>query len=1416
MRFFYYVLIIILALKLNIGVLFAKSGTENIDYYSKVELEYQKGNYIEALDISEKYLKEIENLVGKKHFIYARLAFQNAKINDALGDLSNYKKKLSEARKSLQLSDKKDVKSHAEALLSGADCFIDFGDYANAHNLLLDSKLLSEAKYSATEEHYIDKVKLKYAEVLLSEGFINKALPLVNKSLDYRNKRDVRKDIVKNEKTGVESKVVLSSEERLNRKRDIADAINLLIRIYIANGKLAQADSLVEATTEWVDAVLSKKDITYIKYMMLDGQLLELAEDTELAADVYDKAMKSYKKIKTLKSNKPNKTILDIFEKQVAATRFDNPDRASSLTKKMKNQIISAYGEENQYISKIYLTEVIELMLEQNYASADTMLRKLLQNKKIYPIDNLIKAKALDLLLDIQVELNKFKEAENTLQQIVSIKRKYYSPNAPALHLNYLDLANFKVVYSNQFKEVDTLFTNGLKVIEEEVPPSYPSYFTYHYKYAKYLYYSDRLQEAEKYLSIVADNVRLEFGKNSKEFCEALCQLSNAQTDNGNYAGAIGNLELASEALNNAPQKSEADRVGLIEQYVHYYTTIGDFEEVQAQAKKAGRIINKKDKFQLEYSGAIEKNIELKINQGYYQEAEEEVTALLENYTNALGKDNKKLASCLDLASRIEEVFGHFSKGEEYAQKSAEITRLNFGDSSLVHMQSLNHLVQIYIATHEYELAEKIANQIVNIYRKKLEKKHILLAQGLNTLAHIKVIRNKTSPVTENYFKEALQIIESTLSKAHPKYAEVLTNYAQLKIDFKDFQSAEKLLNEAHQVYLNKFGEGNIHSIHSFFVLGNLHSYRRNFDAAKKEFLKARTLTNKVFGKEHPMYVNALSKEIQMEYALGNIKQAAKDFEEVANINLAFISNYFEGLTERDKNIQNARIKSDFEFFYNIVAKLGKEDPSLVAKAYNYVLASKSMLLNSNIKTKTRIYESKDTVLIKKYQDWVRKKETISSSLLISISQRQKDSINIEQLQKEIHQLEKEIVTKSQTFEHHLAKNIQINWHQVKDSLKANDVALEMLRCRHFTYKFSDSIFYLSLVISPQNKNAPEMIVLPNGNQMEKKYFSYYKNCVRFDLQDVYSKKIFWEPLKNVIGEGKKIYFSPDGVYHLINLEGIPSGKIGQNVIDEETIVLVANTKDIAHKAKKIKASKNDKNKIELIGNPQFYISEIKNSKQRRVVSSLPGSETEVKEIGTILNKKGIQTDVLLSANASEQNIKSMVDPQIFHIATHGFFLANPSSIDANRLFLNDQQEKHSPLLRAGLLLTNGGKLFDTKNIYKFNSEDGILTANEAMNLHLDHTDLVVLSACETAAGEVSTGEGVYGLQRSFMVAGAKSVIISLFKVSDSITEELMASFYKKWIESGDKRAAFIAAKKEIREKYNQANYWANFIMMGL
>jgi CHAT domain-containing protein len=216
-------------------------------------------------------------------------------------------------------------------------------------------------------------------------------------------------------------------------------------------------------------------------------------------------------------------------------------------------------------------------------------------------------------------------------------------------------------------------------------------------------------------------------------------------------------------------------------------------------------------------------------------------------------------------------------------------------------------------------------------------------------------------------------------------------------------------------------------------------------------------------------------------------------------------------------------------------------------------------------------------------------------------------------------------------------------------------------------------------------------------------------------------------------------------------------------------------------------------------------------------LAELPGTEKEVVDVQRALEASQWNVETLLRAKALEEKVKAGHNLTLLHIATHGFFLA-PRDEHAKQVYSNDLRDvENSSMLRSGLLLGGAEKnlIAMLSGQAKSPGDDGILTAYEVMNLNLDAVDLVVLSACETGKGDVKNGEGVYGLQRAFMLAGARHVVMSLWKVDDAATQQLMAEFYGQWLSGKDKISAFHDAEINMKQKFAHPYYWGAFTMMG-
>ncbi len=302
-----------------------------------------------------------------------------------------------------------------------------------------------------------------------------------------------------------------------------------------------------------------------------------------------------------------------------------------------------------------------------------------------------------------------------------------------------------------------------------------------------------------------------------------------------------------------------------------------------------------------------------------------------------------------------------------------------------------------------------------------------------------------------------------------------------------------------------------------------------------------------------------------------------------------------------------------------------------------------------------------------------------------------------------------------------------------------------------------------------------------------------------------------WNPIAAVLGQIRRIFVSPDGELARLPWSVLPTPN--GYLIDHFDISYVSSTSDFMATAI---TSPQSPDRPLVIADPDFNFG-TPDRYDCLPFQRLWSTRLEGKEVSKLLHV----TPLLDSASVKAEMTRHMPNgsaPSIIHLATHGFFL--PDCRDQAPLWSAEGwhrlagQHFTNPLLQSGLAFA-GVNTWLRRLEPPSNAEDGLLTAEDVARLDLLETELVVLSACETGLGEIQNGEGVFGLGRSFVLAGAKTLVMSLWKVPDRATQELMVGFYERLIRGEGRAEALRQAQLELKKGYRHPRNWGAFICQG-
>jgi CHAT domain-containing protein len=770
---------------------------------------------------------------------------------------------------------------------------------------------------------------------------------------------------------------------------------------------------------------------------------------------------------------------------------------------------------------------------------------------------------------------------------------------------------------------------------------------------------------------------------------------------------------------------------------------------------------------------------------GNYTKALELNLETVEKKFLILGDRNPDYLKSLEDLGNVYSNLGDDPRALEIHLKVVEIKNEVFGENHQDYLSSLFNLASTYSKLGKYEISLDINKNVFNSLKDSLGEQHPFLLAVLNNLAY--------NYSKLGFFDKSLELNEQILKirkelygEYHPDY---ITSLANLSLDFFNLKQSQNSLRISNKV---------------------------------------KDLSKEVFGQYHPKYLLSLGNLAGSEFDNLEFEFAINHYLEMLSKSKEKTIMFFHTMNEQQREVfwKQNQFSGSFDFFPMFLQSAQQFDSERVGNAYDFSLFTKGLLLNTTLDFNRLFEENGTSEAIEKYEDFKRLKLQIQRINDKPLAGR---NLNVDSLESLALVLETDLVKLSKEYGDY-TRNLKITWEEVQSNLGEKDVAIEFLEYPTLT----DTVKYAALVLRRGWEN-PKFVPLFRKDQIDGIFKQGPNQIYSYDSIGKELKKLVWDPLEELIALGDKVHFSAAGIFHQLAIENLSYDE-STTLGDRYQMYRLSSTKELAFNKPKSKNQnvalyggiKYDLCLEQMIASSEKYERKDsflavrgiqQDSLNRKGKEYLPGTLAEVNEIGKILKEKQYQVTEFIGESGSEESLKDLSGKRtgIIHIATHGFFL--PVEQSKRNPFIqkrfddrNDKAGNINPMLRSGLLLAGGNRAWQGDSIPDM-IEDGVLTAKEISNLDLRETDLVVLSACETGLGDVSS-EGVFGLQRAFKQAGVQTIIMSLWNVKDEATKYLMTNFYSYLTQGASKREAFIQARNKCREMYQDPESWAAFIML--
>jgi tetratricopeptide (TPR) repeat protein len=815
-----------------------------------------------------------------------------------------------------------------------------------------------------------------------------------------------------------------------------------------------------------------------------------------------------------------------------------------------------------------------------------------------------------------------------------------------------------------------------------------------------------------------------------------------------------------------------------------------------------------------------------------YAKAEPILQRALKIREKALGSEERPTADSLENLAALYENMGDYTKAEPLYQRALKIFEKKLGPEHPDTATSLNDLALLYDDMGDYAKAEPLYQRSLKIDEKALGPEHPGLAIDLNNLAELYREMGDYAKA-EPLYQRSLGILEKALGPDHPDTATSVSNLALLYDRMGDYTKAERLDQRALKIREKALGPEHARTADSLNNLALIYRKTGNYAKGEPLYERALAIKEKMLGPEHPRTALSLNNLARLWTDMGEYAKALPLYQRSLKIrekvlgpehpdSVVSLNNLAElyyligdgkeafGLATRTRKAQEKNLSNILSFTseeqrlafqkttkpYDLPATLGSA-PELA----EIVLRQKGVVLDSLLEDRL-VAEASGDPKQRENIDALRSAKQRLNKLQLEIPKdlseqaQERRAAEKEKLSSEVEQLEGGLARQVAGLGK-ARRALSVTVAQVQSALPQQAALIELLRYSHYLGKDKHEPRYGAVVIAASSE--PRWIPLGNAAEIEKNVGLYQKS-VRGKTDEATLSSVLkalndqvWAPIEKALPGGTTtVIISPDAELSFVSFATLLSAD-DRFVGEKYSVRYVASGRDLLRQTK---ASGNPETTV--YANPDFGSKSASPDSNRgtevalRSVEmrdlqniSLPPLPGTAAEAAALQKRAGKSARVFLGPNATEAELRQTNSPHILHLATHGFFLpeidlgTRSNGVSPNAAEI-PKGKLVNPMHRSGLAMAGAqttlqawgrGEVPPTEN-------DGIVTAEEVGGLKLDGTWLVVLSACDTGGGEARAGEGVMGLRRGFVQAGAQNLLMTLWPISDETTVEIMLDFY--------------------------------------